>query len=192
MVPVVYYLEAIMYWQSLYDYGAAYNNTPGVSPGSIANPDITWEQNKNLNIALETRIFDRVSINLEWYKRNSEDLLQDLPLSYLTGHSSKLINTSATLENTGIELSIDADIIRSSDFTWNLSFNMATLKNKINGLEDDIIGGTQIQRNGESMYTWFMPEYAGIDPENGRMQWYYMDENGNNAKTYKFDEAEKD
>ncbi len=178
-------------WQSLYDYGAAYNNTPGVSPGSIANPDITWEQNKNLNIALETRIFDRVSINLEWYKRNSEDLLQDLPLSYLTGHSSKLINTSATLENTGIELSIDADIIRSSDFTWNLSFNMATLKNKINGLEDDIIGGTQIQRNGESMYTWFMPEYAGIDPENGRMQWYYMDENGNNAKTYKFDEAEK-
>jgi len=165
-------------WQSLYSFGYDYMEQPGGVPPSIANTELTWEENEIFNIGFESRLFNRISLNIEYYNRTTKNLLQDLPISATTGYTEMLVNSNASLNNRGIEVDLNADLIRNSDFTWNMNLNLATLKNEFSGLEADIIGSTQIKRNGESYYTWFMAEWAGTDPETGEQRWYYTDENG--------------
>ncbi len=86
---------------------------------------------------------------------------------------------------------MNADIVHNELLNWNINFNIATLDNEFSGLENDIIGSSQIQRNGESIYSWYMAEWAGTDPETGEQRWYYIDESGNNAITKDFDKAER-
>ncbi|WP_430817938.1 SusC/RagA family TonB-linked outer membrane protein [Carboxylicivirga sp. N1E11] len=183
--------SAIYAWQSLYSVGGAYMNNPAGSPSFKANEELTWEENKVFNIALEGRLFNRVNLGVEYYNRKTENLLQDLPVSSTSGYTSILENSAASLSNKGLEINVGADLLRTTDIRWNLDLSLATLKNEFSGLESDIIGSTQIKRNGESYYTWFMPEWAGIDQSTGEQQWYYTDENGNNGITKDFDDAEK-
>ncbi|MBS2213333.1 TonB-dependent receptor [Carboxylicivirga mesophila] len=178
-------------WQSVYSFGYDYKETPGATPPSIANSDLTWEENQVYNIGFESRWFNRINFNLEYYNRETKNLLQDLPISGTAGFSSMLINSNASLTNQGIEVDVNADIIRNSDFNWNINVNAATLKNRFSGLDNDIIGSTQIQRNGESYYSWYMPEWAGVDPETGEQQWYGSDEDGNEIIVKDYDDAER-
>jgi TonB-linked SusC/RagA family outer membrane protein len=177
-------------WQSRYSFGYDYMMEPGGVQSDIANKELTWEENKIFNIGFESRLFNRLNLNVEYYTRRTDNLLIDLPISRTTGFSTVLVNSEASLHNKGIEIELNADIIRTADFTWDVNFNMATLKNEHSGLPSDIIGSTQIRRNGESTYTWYMPEWAGTDPETGQQRWYTTDEQGNNVITTEFDEAE--
>jgi len=178
-------------WQSLYTFGADYMGTPGGEPSAIANTELTWEKNKVFNIGFESRLFNRLNINVEYYNRITEDLLQDMPISSTTGFDEMLINSEASLSNQGVEIDVNADIVRTNDVSWNLGFNVATLKNEFSGLENDIISSTQISRNGESYYTWYTPKWAGTDPNTGEQRWYYTDENGNDAITNDYDMADR-
>ncbi len=178
-------------WQSLYSFGADYMLQPGGVPANIANTKLTWEENNIFNVGFDARLFNRLNLGVEYYSRKTDNLLQDIPISSTAGFTSMLINSEASLLNRGVEVDINADIIRNSDFVWNLNLNFASLHNEFSGLESDIMSSTQIQRNGESYYTWFMPEWAGIDHETGEQQWYYTDEEGNNSITKDFSEAEK-
>jgi len=179
-------------WQSLYSFGYDYMETPGSVPPSIANKDLTWEENEVYNIGFESRWFNRVNLNIEYYNRVTKNLLQDLPISGTSGYTDMLVNSEASLSNQGIEIDLNADIIRNSEFNWNINVNAATLKNEFSGLENDIISSTQIKRNGESYYTWYMPEWAGIDPETGEQQWYGRDEEtGEEIIVKDFDDAER-
>lgn len=179
-------------WQSLYSFGYDYKETPGATPPSIANKDLTWEENEVYNIGFESRWLNRINFNLEYYNRETKNLLQDLPISSTTGFTSMLVNSNASLTNQGIEVEVDADIIRNSNFNWNLNVNAATLKNEFSGLDNDIIGSTQIQRNGESYYSWYMPEWAGVDQETGEQQWFGRDEaTGEEIIVKEYDLAER-
>ncbi|TRX71480.1 TonB-dependent receptor [Carboxylicivirga sp. M1479] len=179
-------------WQSRYSFGADYMETPGAVPPSIANEDLTWEENEVYNIGFESRWFNRFNLNIEYYNRVTKNLLQDLPISGTTGFTSMLVNSNASLSNQGVEIDFNADIIRTSSFNWNLNVNAATLKNEFSDLDNDIISSTQIKRNGESYYTWYMPEWAGIDSETGEQQWYGRDEETDEEIIVKeFDDAER-
>ncbi|NPA35403.1 MAG: TonB-dependent receptor [Chlorobi bacterium] len=178
-------------WQSLYSFGADYMLEPGGVPASIANVKLTWEENNIFNVGFDARLFNRVNLGFEFYNRTTENLLQDVPISGTAGFTTMLVNSEASLQNKGIELDVSTDIIRTENFLWNMNLNFAWLHNEFSGLDHDIMSSTQIQRNGESYYTWFMPEWAGIDHETGEQQWYYTDENGNNAITKNYAEAER-
>ncbi len=179
-------------WQSLYSFGADYKETPGAVVPSIANNDLTWEENEVYNIGFESRWFNRINLNVEYYNRETKNLLQDLPISSTAGFTSMLINSNASLTNQGVEVDINADIIRNSEFNWNLNVNAATLKNQFSGLDNDIISSTQIKRNGESYYSWYLPEWAGIDHETGEQQWYGRDEEtGEEIIVKDYDDAER-
>jgi TonB-linked SusC/RagA family outer membrane protein len=178
-------------WQSRYTFGADYMSSPGGVPSSIANVNLTWEENNIFNVGFSARLFKNFNIDLEYYNRRTDNLLQDVPISGTSGFTSMLVNSEASLLNKGIEADLNADIIRTGNFVWNMNLNFAWLQNEFSGLNNDILSSTQIQRNGESYYTWFMPEWAGIDHETGEQQWYYTDENGNNAITKNYDEAER-
>ncbi len=178
-------------WRSRYSFGYNYNGHLGLKPTAIASKDLSWEENKIFNIGLEMGFFNRIDLSVEYYNRRTENLLQDLPISYVTGHKERLVNSSAGLKNRGWEIELHASIVQERQINWDFNINIATLRNEFFGLTNDDIG-TQIKRNGESYYSWYLREWAGIDPQTGEQQWYKKDDQGNKVITKDYDEADRD
>lgn len=161
-------------WLPLYGYGANYNQLPGSAPSNVGDSNLTWELNKPLNIGLDVGFFkNRLNITADWYKRKSEDLLLNVPLSRTTGFASATRNIGA-MENEGIELTINATPFRSKNFSWIVDFNFAHNKNTVTSLPDgsDIPDGNFIIRQGTAYRTFYLRTYAGVDPANGDPLWY--------------------
>ncbi len=171
-------------YQGLYTYsGYDYNGEGGAAPSSLQNDNLTWEQNYNTNIGTDIRLFNRFSIEFEYYYRVAKDMLLSVPLSRVTGMSSQTLNYGE-MENKGIELKLSSDNIRTNNFNWNTTFILGTVRNKIlklyNG--EDLSGDyNTLQREGEAYGSFYLREYAGVNPENGNAQWYIneTDEEGN-------------
>ena len=171
----------------LYGFGDAYNSQPGSGPTQISNPDLRWEKNENMNIGFDFIIMSTINGSFEYYQITTSDLLMNVPLSLTSGFENTLQNVGA-MKNQGYEFTISADILRTaglqSDFKWFLDFNFTSNKNEITELYDgeDIIAGTKIRREGEPYQTFYMQEWAGVNPANGAPLWY--DEDGNIVDTY--------
>ena len=77
--------------------GYDYQDKPGIAPGTIPNPDLAWERNKNFNVGFDTRLFERLSFSFDYYNRLTTDLLQDVPTSMTVGFTSALKNVGLTV-----------------------------------------------------------------------------------------------
>ena len=169
-------------WQSLYSINRN-ANTPGFLQSATAgNKDIQWEKNMSFDVALEFGLFrDRITGQVEWFHRVSDNLLFSVPLPTSSGLTSQWQNIG-TMFNQGIEVQLGADIVRTKDFTWNVGVNFSHLKNEITKLpQEEIIDGTKKYMVGHSMFDFWMYEWAGVDPETGDSMYYVggYDENGN-------------
>lgn len=154
-----------------------YNEQPAIIMSQLANNNLKWETNYNLNLGLDFALFDRVNVTLEYYLRNTKNLLMDSPVSMTTGFSSYLMNVGQ-LRNQGVELEINSTNIKNKDFEWKTTFNLSHNTNKVVNLDGDqteIVSGTQIHKIGHSYRTFYMIEFAGINPENGNPQFYKND-----------------
>ena len=172
-----------------------YLEQPGIIQSQIKNTDLKWETNYNLNLGLDFSLFNRINATLEYYTRTTKNLLMDRPISMTTGFGSYLMNIGE-VKNKGVELEISSTNIKTKDFSWNTTFNISHNKNEIvtlDGMQTEIISGTQIRKVGKSYRTFYMIEFAGINPETGAPQFYTndLDENGNYIKeiTEKYSEA---
>lgn len=167
-------------------YGADYNGLPGIVETQFNNNDLKWETNFNTNIGLDINLLDKVRFSFEFYNRLTKDLLMNEPTSLTTGFNSILTNIGE-MQNRGFETEILATIISQKDFTWTSSFNAAFNKNKIlvlDGIQTSIISGSQIRMVGMPYNTFYLREFAGIDPADGRT-WFYtntIDADGNYVK----------
>ena len=163
-----------------------YLEQPGIIQSQIKNEDLQWETNYNLNLGVDFALFNRVNVTLEYYTRTTKNLLMDRPISMTTGFSSYLMNIGE-VKNRGVELEISSTNIRTKDFSWNTVFNLSHNRNeivKLDGMQTEIISGNQIRKVGKSYRTFYMIEFAGINPETGAPQFYTndIDENGNYIK----------
>lgn len=163
-----------------------YLEQPGIIQSQIKNENLQWETNYNLNLGIDFALFNRVNVTLEYYTRTTKNLLMDRPISMTTGFSSYLMNIGE-VKNRGVELEISSTNIRTKDFSWNTVFNLSHNRNeivKLDGMQTEIISGTQIRKVGKSYRTFYMIEFAGINPETGAPQFYTndVDENGNYIK----------
>ncbi|MDX1941326.1 MAG: TonB-dependent receptor [Saprospiraceae bacterium] len=162
--------------QELYGFGNSYDDQPGSSPTQIANPDLTWEVSKNVNVGLDFAVLEnRLSGSIEWYQRRGEDLLLNVPVSSTSGFQTALRNIGK-IENKGFEVNLSATIFRSSNakgFNWNIDANFSANRNKILELPggEDILNGRQIWRVGEPIRAFNMQVWAGVDPANGKPLW---------------------
>ncbi|WP_422107395.1 SusC/RagA family TonB-linked outer membrane protein [Winogradskyella sp.] len=155
-----------------------YNEAPGIIFSSLGNPDLVWEKNKPLNIGLDYALFNRrISGSIDWYNRETVDLLRGQPVSALNGDTT-LSENIGSMENTGIELTLTTRNIVSPDgegFSWTTSANFTANKNEVTKLSRDnepIEGATSIIAVGEDINTFYLPLYAGVDPANGNALWY--------------------
>lgn len=154
-----------------------YNEQPAIIISQLANDNLKWETNYNLNLGLDFSLFNRVNVTLEYYLRNTKNLLMDSPVSMTTGFSSYLMNVGQ-LRNQGVELEINSTNFKTKDFEWKTTFNLSHNTNKVVNLDGDqteIVSGTQIHKIGHSYRTFYMIEFAGINPENGNPQFYKND-----------------
>jgi TonB-dependent starch-binding outer membrane protein SusC len=153
----------------------AYNATSGMSPTQPANPDLTWETNTSYNIGLDFGFLQRLSGSLEFYNRVTSDMLLDIPLSRTTGFTS-LRQNIGELKNQGVEGIINVTVFDGPVY-WNVGFNIAANRSEILNLgdQDEIIDSRIIHRVGESLYSYYLYNYAGVNPVNGEALWYNAD-----------------
>lgn len=173
-------------YMSLINYTGSYNGNPGGVISSVANDDLTWETSYATNIGIDFGLFgQRLRGTIEYFNRDSKNLLQDVPISTVTGMSSVLRNIGR-INNHGVEIEINGDIISTRDWTWNLGFNATTYSSKVKKLYDgkDILWtdptgsdsrAQYIYREGESTLAFYGYEWAGVDPENGNNVWFVND-----------------
>lgn len=172
--------------------GLIYNGESGLAPVQLGNPDLGWEKLMTSNVGLRLGFFNRLNVVTEIYHKNTSNMLMQVPISYAEGGYGFRWDNVGAMVNKGIELSIDADVIRTKDFSWNVSMNASYNKNEItelyNGLDEFEMGGTNTKLVvGRSVGEFFMNRYAGVNPANGDPLWY--DKNGN--VTTEFREEDK-
>ena len=171
---------------ALYGFGFNYNQLPGSAPTNVGDPNLTWELNKPFNIGLDFSVFkSRINVTVDWYIRKSENLLLSVPLSTTSGFGSATRNIGA-MQNKGIEVSINIVPVQTKDLRWDVDFNFANNKNKVTSLPNDadIVSGAFIYREGVSINTFFLREWAGVHPGTGDPLWYETDKRGASSNVY--------
>ncbi|RZK74024.1 MAG: hypothetical protein EOO92_17670, partial [Pedobacter sp.] len=173
--------------QGLYELGRNYEGQSGMVYFQLANPELQWEKAKTAEVGIEFSMLNRrLSGELSYYQRGSDGLLFEQPLSRLTGFNT-ITNNLASMDNNGVEILLNGTPIQTTDFTWNVSFNISSNSNKIKKLTQaeivDPLDGTKMLRVGEDRYQWYLREYAGIDQADGRPMWYMDDATGNKITT---------
>ena len=151
------------------------------------NPFITWETNTNINAGIEFGLWnDRLSGSVDYFYRLTSDMLFSVPVTPSNGYSSYWSNIG-DMANTGIEVVLNGDIIRSKNVVWSLNANLTWIKNKVLDLpessEDRVvdghagfINGTTFIGEGLPLGTLYIHEWAGVNPETGEGMWWKKDE----------------
>lgn len=162
-------------YMGLYTYGQSYMGGFGSYESSLANPNLKWEKNYNLNIGLDLAFLSRIFLSIEYYNRDTKDLLYSLPISATTGFTNYLSNVGQ-LNNKGVELELRTINFATPHFNWSTILNLSHNSNKIislNGqLEQSIEGTWFIHKVGLPYHTFYVKEFAGVDPQNGDALYY--------------------
>ena len=164
------------------NYTHSYNETTGEYSTDLAykgNEDLTWESSHSFNAGVDFEFFgSRLNGSAEYFSRKTVDLLysKDVPLSAGNPTGYYPVNVGSIVNN-GFELTLEGILINTSEMQWSLNMNLSHYRNKILSLdpsvsEEGIKGGNYIYKIGGSLYEAYMRKYAGVNPENGKAQWY--------------------
>jgi len=157
------------------------------------NKDITWETSTSYNVGVEFALLDnRVSGAIEYFGRKSTDMLYNAPVTGIAGYNTIPMNIGS-LTNSGLETELSFSVLRTSDLKWMVNANATFIKNKINELSPELNGelidGTRIYEEGESMYRMFLVEYAGVNHETGEAEYWTTEEDGSRVRTNDYSQA---
>jgi len=159
--------------------GVNYGGNAALAPFQIPNPDLEWEKTAQVDVGIDFGFFnDRLTGEIDYYKKNTTDLLLNVPVPSTSGFRSQTQNIGS-LENEGLEFVLNYNLITQSDFTWSSSINISRNQNRITKLANDqefIESGSSRYLNsirlGEAIGVHFGAEFAGADPANGDAIWY--------------------
>ncbi|QZE13209.1 SusC/RagA family TonB-linked outer membrane protein [Halosquirtibacter laminarini] len=154
-----------------YGFGYSYLSDLGIVHNNLPNYDLGWEKQDNLSLGIDYSLLHRISGTLEVYKRNTSSLLMDRPIPYTTGFSSVTKNVGE-IENRGIEFEINALAVKTKHFQWNTVLTFTKNINEIVEIPESWVSGTKKYVQGKSRYEYFIRDWAGVNPDNGKPQWY--------------------
>ncbi|TVZ57149.1 TonB-linked SusC/RagA family outer membrane protein [Lutibacter sp. Hel_I_33_5] len=161
--------------------GVSYNQKPGLAPTQPSNKELSWESSEQTDVALEFGFLDgRISGEVAYYEKNTDDLLLNVPLPGSSGVPDVLglpggINKNiGEITNKGLEFTLQTKNIQTENFSWSTNLNLGQNNNKIKSLpnKNDIIAGQNILREGEVINAFYLIEYAGVDSTNGDALYY--------------------
>ena len=153
----------------------SYKQLPGYSANQPENKDLTWEKSTQTDFGLDFGLFsNRISGEIDYYDKKTEGLLFYQNIPYTSGYSN-IYRNIGDLSNKGFEFVLNTKNFKTQDFSWESSFNLANNNNKVTSLPDnnaDVVVGNVIRRVGERLDSFYLVEYAGVDPANGDALFY--------------------
>lgn len=161
----------------------SYNGEAGYVHSQLGNTSLKWETSAQFNTGIDVSVFEnRLNATFDYYRIVTKNLLMGKQISSTSGFGK--INTNAgSILNTGFEIGLDGDIIRTKEFTWNVSMNFTYNKNQVRDLgtwsnsEGRFIEGYNVYAIDKPLGTWYMKEWAGVNPQSGIIEFY--DKEGN-------------
>ncbi len=163
-------------------YGLTSNaGNPAIIWSDIGNANLQWETVESFDVALEFVLFNRfLDGTLEYYKKNSSDLLYNLPIAPSNGLNEFPSNV-ADMFNSGFELGLTAHLVKNEDFRWDLTLQASTFKNEITSLPDPFVNGSKRWEEGRSRFDFYLLHTAGVDPATGDQLFlmFELDADGN-------------
>lgn len=177
--------------------GNSYNGESGALISQIGNRDLTWEKSYTTGVGIDLSLYQRLRLTLDYYDKNTSDLLYQVPVPGVTGVTRVWRNIGA-VRNKGFEAILGVDVIKTDDLLWTIDANIGLNRNKVTELYGQrdpqtgevapiILGdgvgiagsANRILREGIDSDTWYIPEWAGVNPETGAPQWYRTVKNEN-------------
>lgn len=158
---------------------STYNGASGLRPDTPSNDYLSWEKNGAWNIGIDYNFLQRFSGSIDFYSRKTTDMLLKRPLSFTSGFESQMQNVGS-LRNTGVEFQFDASVIENKSVQWNIGFNLSHNKSKVLDLAgDEMIADADFAAlkyiKGESLFSFYVRDYYGVDPNNGDALWVAED-----------------
>ncbi len=155
---------------AVYPFGNSLTNGPASSIQRLGNQDLEWEKTKQLNVGVDIGFLrNKFTLSAEYYKRKTEDLILNVPLSLSMGFiNATVAQNIGAMDNNGFELQLGYND-REGDFKWNASGNMSTVKNKVVRLAEGVqnieagadndfgansITNTAVGQSIQSFYGW--------------------------------------
>lgn len=168
--------------QGLWTGGANYQLEPGTIPSQLANPDLKWEQTRQWNLGLDAGFWqNRLTVELNVYDKFTSGVLINKPVPMSTGFSTIAFN-GGDMSNRGIELGLNAGILRGKDLSWDVNFNISRNVNKIVRLDADYLEPFSrrfiIFRQGNPVNGFWLWNQTGVNPETGDAVYQDVDGNG--------------
>ena len=171
-------------YMQIFETGFSQLNKPGILSLEFVDPNLSWEKTALTNIGVEFSFFEnKINGSIEYYNKESIDLIYDRPLALSTGNESVKTNVGA-VKNYGLEFTFNGDILSRANGTsqfkssqgnleLNLGLNFSLDKNEITELtQDEFIDGNKKWQVGKSLFEFFMPMSAGVDFIDGYQMWY--------------------
>lgn len=189
-----------------WSYGAKYTSTTNgtgtpdtytLGVGGFVNDRLTWENTKTFDVGIDFSLFNRLYGTIDYYNRLTENSFWNVPVSYLATGQSTIQQNSASVRNQGIEIELGADIIKTKDFSWNLSLNGTHYTNILASIPE---GSVILDKNGcweanvegwsasgstnqsqvsyyrgvgKDLYNMYIYKYAGVDKNTGLPMFYH-------------------
>ena len=158
----------------------------GTSFFNKGNKEITWETNTSINLGLEFELWKKLRAEVQYYRRNTKDMLFSFNVAPSLGYTSRWDNIG-DMYNEGVEIDLNYNPIHTKNFDWNINLNLSTVKNRITLLHEDQKTDFKFDSDGNAyggynadnfwiaedlaIYSWYLKEYAGVN-ENGESLWY--------------------
>ena len=179
----------------LYSLSTQYNTAVGATPYQLPSPNLTWESKHQLDAGFDIGLFKRLNITVDAYHNITKNLLLQVPQPLSVGFETRWENAGEVVNN-GLEIAINSINIKTKDFQWttdfNINFNSNKLRNfPVTSTPTGTDGVVQIYRNGGNLYEFYLPKWAGVNPQTGAPQWEVLtkDAGGHTTKSVTSDYA---
>lgn len=148
---------------------STYAGVSGWALSSPGNLNLRWETNRTINFGIDFAVLNnRLGGTIELYDRETRDLFYGDPIDFALNGFGSIDANLGKLRNRGVELSLRGDVIQTRDFRWTIQGNIAYNRNEVVELRrDSTITGLTILSIGKPVNSFYLVEYAGVNPDNG-------------------------
>nr|WP_256367701.1 TonB-dependent receptor [Mucilaginibacter robiniae] len=156
----------------MYGSGANYLGSAGITPSQLANPNLTWESTRQVDLGTEFSVLNnRLTFSFDYYNKYTYNVLLNVPVPSRSGFTTYLQNYGA-VRNKGEEFAIHSLNIANEHFKWTADFNISFNKNRIEKLASDITQGASgrnisILRQGYPVNSFYLYKQLSVDPQTG-------------------------
>ncbi len=178
-----------------YALNSLYQNQVAATPSRLANPQLHWETANMAAVGIDLTFIKRIDMSIDLYNTDNTGLLLNVPVAPSTGFF-EVTKNAGSVRNQGIEYRLDANVLHIGKWNWDIGFNIGFNRNRVTKTPNGAFLQTtssvsQQVKEGQDIYSWYMKEWAGVDPENGDPLWYVVDDkeqyvldaNGNKTTT---------